>query len=131
MIYALLLLITIIAIFMLFAMRNEKSGVPSSGYTYLKYRDGVYIGTEKTEHGNIKAEITIQNAVIKEIKLLELPPKFIEDNVALKDEIPQLIFDIVQSQNIVVPRATNNSAYVLNKIIKAVRSALDQSLIGK
>jgi uncharacterized protein with FMN-binding domain len=121
----------IAAIFVFFALQRDKSDVPSSGYTYLKYRDGIYIGTEKTEHGNIKAEVTIQNATIKDIKLLEFPPKLMEANVTLKDEIPQLIYDIIQSQSIVVPKATNNSAYVLNKIVKAVRSALDQSLIGK
>ncbi|MDF2521715.1 MAG: hypothetical protein K0R84_2343, partial [Clostridia bacterium] len=48
MIYAALLLILIIAALLMFTMRNSGVGLPSSGYTYLKYKDGTYIGNEKT-----------------------------------------------------------------------------------
>ncbi|MFZ5353193.1 MAG: hypothetical protein ACOZCL_10800 [Bacillota bacterium] len=130
MIYTAILLMLIIGLMVFFALRAESSGVPSSGYTYLKFKDGIYIGTEKTDYGNIKAEVTIANTKIKEIKLLEFPPKFIEENGALKDEIPQLIYEVIQKQNVVSPSASTNSAYVLNKIAKAIRTALDQSLLN-
>ncbi len=130
MIYAAILLLLVIGLVVFFSMRADRSGVPSSGYAYLRFKDGVYIGTEKTDYGNIKTEVTIVNSKIKDIKLLEFPVKFIEENAALKDEVPQLIFEVIQNQNVVAPKAATNSAYVLNKTVKAIRNALDQSLLN-
>ncbi len=129
MIYAAILLILIIAALLMFTMSNSGVGLPSSGYTYLKYKDGTYIGNEKTEAGNIRAEVTIKEEKIKDIKLTEFPPKYMNENLTLKDEIPQHIYAIVQSQDFVPSDSTKPTAYILNKITKSVRNAVDQSLI--
>lgn len=129
MIYAALFLILVIAAILLFTMRDNGVGLPSSGYTYLKYKDGTYVGNEKTDHGNIRAEVIIQSERIKDIKLTEFPPKYINDNPTLKDEIPQHLYNIIQNQDIAPSDSAQNTTYILNKITKAVRNAVDQSLI--
>jgi uncharacterized protein with FMN-binding domain len=129
MIYAALLLILIIAALLMFTMRNSGVGLPSSGYTYLKYKDGTYIGNEKTEAGNIRAEVTIKDERIKDIKLTEFPAKYMNENPTLKDEIPQHIYSIIQNQDFVPSDSARPTTYILNKITKAVRNAVDQSLI--
>lgn len=129
MMYAALLLILIIAALLLFTMRDNRAGLPSSGYTYLKYKDGTYVGNEKTENGNIRAEVIIKNEKIKDIKLTEFPPKYINDNPSLRDEIPQHLFNIIKNQDFAPADNTKNTTYILNKITKAVRNAVDQSLI--
>lgn len=128
-IYAAILLVLIFGMILLIAFNSSKADVTSSGYTYLKYKDGTYIGTEKTENGNIQVEVTITDEKIKDIILSEMPAKYIKDNPTLKDDIPQMIFDIVKNQDTVPTDAGKSSAYVLNKVEKAVRTALDQSLI--
>lgn len=129
MMYAALLLILVIAAILLFTMRGGGVGLPSSGYTYLKYQDGTFIGNEKTEHGNIRAEVVIKNEKISDIKLTEFPPKYINDNPTLKDEIPQHLYNVIQNQDFVPSDTTKNTTYILNKITKAIRNAVDQSLI--
>lgn len=129
MMYAALLLILVIAAILLFTMRGSGVGLPSSGYTYLKYQDGTFIGNEKTEHGNIRAEVVIKNEKISDIKLTEFPPKYINDNPTLKDEIPQHLYNVIQNQDFVPSDSTKNTTYILNKITKAIRNAVDQSLI--
>lgn len=128
MIYVALLLVVIVGLVLLFTLRSNEAGVPSSGYTYLKYQDGVYIGQEKSEYGNIKVEVTIRNEKIKDIKLIEMPQKFMEDYPTLKDDISQMVFNVIKTQDIVSP-GNNANAYVLSKIMKSMRNALDQSLI--
>lgn len=129
MIYAALVLVVIIAAVLLFTMRSSGVGLPSSGYTYLKYKDGTYIGNEKTECGNIRAEVVIKEEKIKDIKLTEFPPKYMNQNPTLKDEIPQHLYNIIQTQDFVPSDSAKNTTYILNKITKAVRNAVDQSLI--
>jgi uncharacterized protein with FMN-binding domain len=129
MMYAALLLVLIIAAVLLFTMRNSGVDLPSAGYTYLKYKDGTYVGNEKTEHGNIRAEVIIKDEKIKDIKLTEFPPKYINDNPTLTDEIPQHLFGIIQNQDVIPSDSSKNTTYILNKITKAVRNAVDQSLI--
>lgn len=128
-IYGAILLALIFGMILLIAFNSSKADVTSSGYTYLKYKDGTYLGTEKTENGNIQVEVTITDEKIKDIVLSEMPAKYIKDNPTLKDDIPQMIFDIVKNQDTVPTDAEKSSAYVLNKVEKAVRTALDQSLI--
>jgi len=129
MMYAALLVILVIAALLLFAMRDSGVGLPSAGYTYLKYKDGTFVGNEKSEEGNIRAEVVIKDEKIKDIKLTEFPPKYINDNPTLKDEIPQHLYNIIQNQDFVPSDSTKNTTYILNKITKAVRNAVDQSLI--
>jgi uncharacterized protein with FMN-binding domain len=129
MMYAALLIILVIAALLLFAMRGNGVGLPSSGYTYLKYKDGTFVGNEKTEEGNIRAEVIIKEEKIKDIKLTEFPPKYINDNPTLKDDIPQHLYNIIQHQDFVPSDSTKNTTYILNKITKAIRNAVDQSLI--
>ncbi|OGO77596.1 MAG: hypothetical protein A2Y23_11575 [Clostridiales bacterium GWB2_37_7] len=129
MMYAALLLILVIAALILFTMRSSGVGLPSSGYTYLKYKDGTFVGNEKTEHGNIRAEVIIKNEKISDIKLTEFPPKYINENPTLKDEIPQHLYNVIQNQDFVPSDSTKNTTYILNKITKAIRNAVDQSLI--
>jgi uncharacterized protein with FMN-binding domain len=129
MMYAALVLILVIAALLLFTMRSSGVGLPSSGYTYLKYKDGTFVGNEKTEHGNIRAEVIIKSEKISDIKLTEFPPKYINDNPTLKDEIPQHLYNVIQNQDFVPSDSTKNTTYILNKITKAIRNAVDQSLI--
>lgn len=129
MIYAVLLLLLIIAALLLFTMRNSGIGLPSTGYTYLKFTDGTFVGSEKTEQGNIRAEVLVKDEKIKDIKLTEFPPKYMADNPTLKDEIPQHLYNIIQTQDFQPADTSKNTVYILNKITKAVRNAIDQSLI--
>jgi uncharacterized protein with FMN-binding domain len=125
---ALIITLAIVAL-LLFTLRGDGVGLPSSGYTYLKYKDGTYVGNEKSEQGNIRAEVVIKDEKIKDIKLTEFPPKYINDNPVLKDEIPQHLYTIIKNQDFVQSDSTKNTTYILNKITKAVRNAVDQSLI--
>ncbi len=129
MIYGVLLLLLLIAALLLFTFRNSGIGLPSTGYTYLKFTDGTFVGSEKTDQGNIRAEVLIKDEKIKDIKLTEFPPKYMADNPTLKDEIPQHLFNIIQSQDFQPADSSKNTVYILNKITKAVRNAVDQSLI--
>lgn len=113
----------------MFTSRNNEAGLAASGYTYLKYNDGVYVGVESTESGDIKAEVTIKNSKIKDIKMIELPSEYITSNPAIKDDISSFIYDTIKSQNISATGRSSNGSYVLNKAVKAVRNALDQSLL--
>jgi len=126
MIYTALFLVLIIGVVLLFTLRSNETGLAASGYTYLKYNDGVYVGIEKTESGNVKAEVTIKNERIKDIKLIEMPSEYISNNPDIKDKISDLIYNTIKSQDIA---ATDDASYVLSKVKKAVRNALNESLI--
>jgi uncharacterized protein with FMN-binding domain len=65
MIYTALLLILVIGLVLLFTLRSNEVGLATSGYTYLKYTDGVFVGAEKTESGEVKTEVTIKNNKIR------------------------------------------------------------------
>lgn len=129
MIYTALLLVIIIGLVLLFTLRNNDTGLATSGYTYLKYNDGVYVGTEKTESGDVKAEVTIKNERIKDIKLIEMPSEYISNNPNINDEISDIIYTTIKSQDVAAASDKGDSSYVLSKVIKAVRNALNESLI--
>ncbi len=129
MIYTALLLILLIGLVLLFTLRSNEVGLATSGYTYLRYNDGVYVGIEKTESGDVKAEVTIKNAKIKDIKLIEMPSEYISNNPNIKDEISDIIYTTIKTQDVATVNDTGNTSYVLSKVIKAVRNALNESLI--
>lgn len=131
MIYTALLLILVIGIILFMTFRGNAAGVTSSGYTYLKYKDGTYVGSEKTDEGNMKVEVTIKSEKIKDVKILELPAKYLKENPSLKEELPRLVIRIIDTQEIVSVDSPASTAYVLNKISKCVRNALDKSLIAE
>lgn len=128
-IYAALLLILVVGLVLLFTLRSNEVGLATSGYTYLRYNDGVYVGVEKTESGDVKAEVTIKNTRIKDIKLIEMPSEYISNNPSIKDEISDIIYTTIKSQDVATVNDTGNTSYVLSKVIKAVRNALNESLI--
>jgi uncharacterized protein with FMN-binding domain len=130
-IYIALLLILVVGLVLLFTLRSSEVGMAASGYTYLKYNDGVFVGVEKTESGDVKAEVTIKNAKIKDIKLIEMPSEYISNNPNIKDEISDIIYTTIKSQDVATANDTGNSSYVLSKVIKAVRNALNESLINQ
>ncbi|HOR86263.1 MAG TPA: hypothetical protein PLL98_07225 [Bacillota bacterium] len=129
-VYAALLLILVIGLVLLFTLRNNEVGLAASGYTYLRYNDGIYVGIEKTESGDVKAEVTIRNSKIKDIKLIEIPSDYISNNPNIKDEISDIIYTTIKSQNVAAANDLGNSSYVMGKVIKAVRNALNESLIN-
>lgn len=128
-IYAALLLILIVGLVLVFTLRSNEVGLAASGYTYLKYNDGVYVGVEKTESGDVKAEVTIKNQKIKDIKLIEMPSEYISNNPNIKDEISDIIYTTIKSQDVAAAKETGSSSYVLSKVMKAVRNALNESLL--
>jgi uncharacterized protein with FMN-binding domain len=129
MIYTALVLVLVIGLVLLFTLRSNEVGLATSGYTYLRYNDGVYVGTEKTESGDVKAEVTIRNSKIKDIKLIEMPSDYISNNPTIKDEISDIIYTTIKSQDVATANDTGNTSYVLSKVIKAVRNALNESMI--
>ncbi len=129
-VYAALLFILVAGLVLLFTLRSNETGLAASGYTYLRYNDGVYMGVEKTESGDVKAEVTIKNAKIKDIKLIEMPPDYISNNPNIKDEISEIIYTTIKSQDVSEASNRGNSSYVMGKVIKAVRNALNESLIN-
>lgn len=128
-IYAVLLLVVIVGLVLLFTLRSNEAGLAASGYTYLKYNDGIYVGVEKTESGDVKAEVTIKNEKIKEIKLIEMPPDYISNNPNIKDEISDIIYTTIKTQDVAAENGAGNTSYVLSKVVKAVRNALNESII--
>lgn len=128
-IYVVLFLILIVGLVLLFTLRSNEAGLAASGYTYLKYNDGIYVGVEKTESGDVKAEVTIKNEKIKEIKLIEMPPDYISNNPNIKDEISEIIYTTIKTQDVTAANDVGNTSYVLSKVIKAVRNALNESII--
>jgi len=77
----------------------------------------------------VKAEVTIKNNKIKDIKLIEIPAEYIANNPTLKDDISGLIYTTIKTQDVSASNKSGNASYVLNKVVKAVRNALNQSLI--
>jgi uncharacterized protein with FMN-binding domain len=130
-IYAALLLVLVIGLVLLFTLRSNEVGLATSGYTYLRYNDGVYVGVEKTESGDVKAEVTIKNTRIKDIKLIEMPSEYISNNPNINDEISDIIYTTIKSQDVATVNDAGNTSYVLSKVIKAVRNALNESLINQ
>ena len=130
-IYALIIVILILAIVAAaYFMRNrEEPAASSNSFTYLQYKDGKYIGNEKTDKGNIQVEVTIKKNKIKDIKLLEFPQEYFAEHKEMRDETAQVIDKILKTQEIMSLEDMEKSSYVINKLLKAVRIALDQSLL--
>lgn len=129
--YALIILVLILAIVAVtYFMRNREEPTTSSdSFTYLQYKDGKYIGNEKTDKGNIQVEVTIKKNKIKDIKILEFPQEYLAENKELKDETAEVIDKIVKTQEIMSLEDMERSSYVVNKLLKAIRVALDESLL--
>lgn len=131
MIYALIIVVLILAIIALTnLMRNrEEPAASSNSFIYLQYKDGKYIGNEKTDKGNIQVEVTIKKNKIKDIKILEFPQEYLSARKELKDETAKVIEKIIKTQEITSIEGMEESSYIVNKLLKAVRIALDQSLL--
>ncbi|MCQ1528803.1 FMN-binding protein [Lutispora saccharofermentans] len=131
MIYALIIVVLILAIIALtHLMRNrEEPAASSNSFIYLQYKDGKYIGNEKTDKGNIQVEVTIKKNKIKDIEILEFPQEYLSARKELKDETAKVIEKIIKTQEITSIEGMEESSYIVNKLLKAVRIALDQSLL--
>lgn len=130
-IYALIVVVLIAAIIaaVYFLRDREEPTSSADSFIYLQYKDGKYIGNEKTDKGNIQVEVTIKKNKIKDIKILEFPQEYLAGNKELKDETAQVIDKIIKTQEIMSLEDMERSSYVVNKLLKAVRIALDQSLL--
>lgn len=130
-IYALILVVLILAIIgVTYLMKNrEEPTASSSSFTYLEYKDGKYIGNEKTDKGNIQVEVTIKKNKIKEIRILEFPQEYLAENKELEKETAEIIDKIIRTQEIMSSDDMERSSYVVNKLLKAIRIAVDQSLL--
>ena len=109
--------------------RTEEPTTSSNTFVYLQYKDGKYIGNEKTDKGNIKVEVTIKKNRIEEIKILEFPKEYIAENRDLEKETTEIIDKIIKTQEIMSAEDAERSSYVINKLLKAIRIAVDQSLL--
>ncbi|NLM42802.1 MAG: hypothetical protein GX201_02080 [Clostridiales bacterium] len=130
-IYALIALALILAIIGVIRLmkRTEEPTTSSNTFVYLQYKDGKYIGNEKTDKGNIKVEVTIKKNRIEEIKILEFPKEYIAENRDLEKETTEIIDKIIKTQEIMSAEDAERSSYVINKLLKAIRIAVDQSLL--
>ncbi|SHI42775.1 FMN-binding protein [Lutispora thermophila] len=131
MIYALILVVLILAIVgitYLFKNREEPTA-SSNSFIYLQYKDGKYIGNEKTDKGNIQVEVTIKKNKITEIRILEFPQEYLAENKELEKQTAEIIDKIIRTQEIMSSEDMERSSYVINKFLKAIRIAVDQSLL--
>ncbi len=128
MIYAGIALLIILGLILMFRFINNKEEVSSARYFYLEYNDGKYIGVENTDKGEIKVEVHISKNKIKNIKIIDFPKEYIRDDKELRDEITGTINKIIKTQEIISVEDMERSSYVLNKLLKAIRNALDESL---
>lgn len=130
-IYVLIILVLILAIIGVIRLmgRTEETSTSSNTFVYLQYKDGKYIGNEKTDKGNIKVEVTIKKNRIEEIKILEFPKEYLAENKELERETAEIIDRIVKTQEVISAEDTERSSYVINKLLKAIRIAVDQSLL--
>ena len=128
-IYAAIILIIVLGLLLTLRFAGKMEEQTSSGYTYLEYKDGVYIGNENTDKGNIKAELTIKKGKIKDIRVLEFPQEYIKENTELETELTKVVGKIIKTQEIISLEEMERSSYIINKLLKAIRNALDQSLL--
>ncbi|HCJ57450.1 MAG TPA: hypothetical protein DHV55_08865, partial [Clostridiaceae bacterium] len=63
------------------------------------------------------------------IKILEFPQEYLSARKELKDETAKVIEKIIKTQEITSIEGMEESSYIVNKLLKAVRIALDQSLL--
>lgn len=129
MIYAAIILVIILGLLVTLRFLGRVEEQTSSGYSYLEYKDGVYIGNENTDKGNIKVELTIKKGKIKDIRVLEFPQEYIKENAELETELNKVAGKIIKTQEIISLEEMERSSYIINKLLKAIRNALDQSLL--
>lgn len=129
MIYAAIILVIILGLLVTLRFLGRVEEQTSSGYSYLEYKDGVYTGNENTDKGNIKVELTIKKGKIKDIRVLEFPQEYIKENAELETELNKVAGKIIKTQEIISLEEMERSSYIINKLLKAIRNALDQSLL--
>ncbi|MGI5998851.1 MAG: hypothetical protein ACOX89_09340, partial [Lutispora sp.] len=66
---------------------------------------------------------------IHEIKILEFPQEYLAENRELEKETAEVINKIIKTQEIMSSEDMERSSYVINKLLKAIRIAVDQSLL--
>ena len=128
-IYAAIILVIILSLLISLRFFSKAEEQPSSSYSYLEYKDGVYLGNENTDKGNIKVEVSINKGKVRDIKILEFPQEYIKEDAELEDEISKSIKNIIKTQEIMSVEDMERSSYVINKLLKAIRVALEQSFL--
>lgn len=128
-IYAAIILVIILSLLLSLRFLSKTEEQPSSGYSYLEYKDGVYLGNENTDKGNIKVEVSIKKGKIRDIKILEFPQEYIKEDAELQDEISKTVKNVIKTQEIMTTEDMERSSYVINKLLKAIRVALEQSFL--
>ncbi len=129
-IYAGIIILIVLGLILLLKSTGNKEEKSAVGYFYLEYKDGKYIGVENTEKGEIKVEVSINKNKIKNIKIIDFPREYIQDNKEVKDEITTAINNIIKTQELMSVEDMERASYVLNKLLKAIRNALDESLLS-
>lgn len=129
-IYAGIIILIVLGLILLLKFMGNKEEKSAVGYFYLEYKDGKYIGVENTEKGEIKVEVSINKNKIKNIKIIDFPREYIQDNKEVKDEITTAINNIIKTQELMSVEDMERASYVLNKLLKAIRNALDESLLS-
>lgn len=129
-IYAGIIILIVLGLILLLKSTGNKEEKSAVGYFYLEYKDGKYIGVENTEKGEIKVEVSINKNKIKNIKVIDFPREYIQDNKEVKDEITTAINNIIKTQELMSVEDMERASYVLNKLLKAIRNALDESLLS-
>lgn len=129
MIYAAIILLIILSLLLALRFAGKAEEQASGSYSYLEYKDGVYIGSESTDKGNIKVEVTIKKGKIKDIRVVEFPQEYLKENTELEGELTKVIEKIIKTQEIINLEDMERSSYIMNKLLKTIRNALDQSLL--
>lgn len=87
------------------------------------FNDGTYFGIGQGKYGDIKVEVTIQNGIIKEVKLVEH-----KETPGLSDPVFEKLFkEIVEKQSTEVD-AVSGGTMTSDGIKEAVNDALKQAL---
>ena len=127
--YVAIALAVILCLILLYRVLSKTNEQPSMAYSFLQYKDGVYTGNENTDKGNIKVEVSIKKGKIKNIKILEFPEEYIKEDKKLKDEISKSVKNIIKTQEIINQEDMEKSSYIINKLLVAIRMALEQSML--
>ncbi|MCK9217182.1 MAG: hypothetical protein M0P77_04590 [Firmicutes bacterium] len=129
-IYTGIILIIVFGLILTLKFWGNREEKPTSGYFYLEYKDGKYVGVENTDKGEIKVQVLIAKNKIKNIKILDFPQEYIKDNNELKDEITAVIGKIIKTQEVINVEDMEKSSYIINKLLKAVSNALEESYLS-
>jgi len=129
-IYAGIILIIVLGLILAIRFLGNREEKATSGYFYLEYKDGKYIGVENTDKGEIKVQVLITKNKIKNIKILDFPQEYIQENKELKDEITAVIGKIIKTQEVISVEDMERSSYIMNKLFKAISNALEESYLS-